>query len=166
MHWRSIRHLSRALHAASVHKVRQPATPPSEGGRTRWLTFHLTYMGNEIDVVAHHQVYGLLNRVLHIVNAFLPPGHGFTMPQMAGEPLDSHLQDVPAVRDSIQGSLDFHRELIEQFPRDIGFLRDTFALACAARDWTVAESCAAKMAALRPPLGERLARMLTASRGS
>jgi hypothetical protein len=150
MKWWSIRDLTRLLHDAPVLELADPAAAPPIGEETHLIRFHVTYMANHVDVVAQNQAVGLLNRVLRIVNTFLPPGHGITMPNMAGEEMEHHLQDVPVVTDSVAGALKFHEGWLSEHATNSALLLDTFSLACAAKNWPLAENCVTVLATSRP----------------
>lgn len=151
MQWRSIRHLARALHRAPVTRIQQPANPPPTDDSYHLISFNLSYFGNRKNIVLKDNVVGLMNRVLRIVNAFLPEAHGFTLPQMAGDPLEHRVQDVPPVTDSVVGALGYHEEWLAADPENQFILRDTFALACAAEEFAKADEFLSRLAAKKVP---------------
>jgi hypothetical protein len=144
----SIRWLSRQLKAASALELKAPVGN-DRGGQGPQLSFRLTYFEHEINIAVKGRVYGLMYHVLRIVNSYMPPGHGFSMPEMAKEqdmPEPDHLQKIPPVADSLAGSLSFHRhQLMRAHPRDAALVKDTFALACAQGDFSIAEECIQKL---------------------
>jgi hypothetical protein len=73
---------------------------------------------------------------------------------------------VPPVKDSIQGALGYHQAWLLDTPGDVALLRDTFALACAARDWAVAENCLGRLVDLQSqgPLRSDLTEILQAAK--
>lgn len=150
MHWRSIRCLSRELHAAPVLDLADPIAVPPVGEQTHLIRFHVAYMANDIDVIAQNQAVGLMNLVLCIVNTYLPPEHGITMPGMAERRMDHRLQDVPELTDSLADALSFHEQWLADHAPNPAVLRDTFGLACVAADWGLAERCIRTMAGARP----------------
>lgn len=163
--WRSIRILSRNLHRAPVKDVKAPPkSPPVEPGSNHHIRLQVTYLANEIDVVAVNQNVGLMNRVVRIINAFLPKDHAVTMPNMLGTPEVHRVQDVPEVRDSLTGAKQFHEKLLLERANDSSLLEDTFALAVAASDWSLASSCVTRIAQLKPTRAAALSKLLAESR--
>jgi hypothetical protein len=167
------RQLARLLHRRGVLALDQEQGDRRE---TKGVSLRLSYRAfeNERIVVASGQVHGSFVGVLHVVNAYVPPGEEFTLPGMVGDPLPSNLIGVPAPAESVPGALAFHEQLLAQHPNDADLLLDTFALSCAARDrakaeqllsrWTAAADIGASAAApfADPPrlLPDMLRRML------
>ncbi len=174
---RSVRMLSRLLYQSSVQDI--PVTVGDLGGGLGpWLKMlyqsrsrppddlrakdpePAERIGEPREIMVHLRVFGPMNRVLHIVNSFLPEGHGFSMPEMVGMPEPFHAVEVPAVIESVEGSLRFHLELLkmERFSeaaaskdprlrlRRNQLQRDTFALACVQGDIAAAEECFRELA--------------------
>jgi hypothetical protein len=162
----SIRDLSRLLHGAPVQELKDPVAVPPIDKRTHLLRFHLVYMANDIDVVAQNQVVGLMNRAVRIVNTFLPPDGSITMPNMAGDDDPHHLQDVPKVTDSLAGALSFHETWLSARATDPGLLRDTFGLACTAKNWELAQTCVTAMSTARPADAVMMIQILADSRAA
>ena len=168
----SVRMLSRLLYQSSIQDI--PVTVGDMGGGTGpWL--RMLYesrsrppdgsadsdpdpappAGEPQEITVHLRIFGPMNRVLRIVNSFLPKGHGFTMPGMVGMEEPLHAVEVPPVTTSVEGSLRYHVELLKmarfsgpavtkdprlQLRRN-QLQRDTFALACLHGDIAVAEEC-------------------------
>ena len=161
----SIRSLSRELHRVPVLEVQRVVNPPTEADYHR-IDFHLTYKGNEVDVELRDELPGLASRVLGVVNGYLPAEHGITMPRVAPYPTENRVQDVPDIGDSVEGALDYHRRWLADNPASAEILSDTFALACVAREWDVADACLAELVKVRPEDGEALRQVLRDARGS
>jgi hypothetical protein len=148
----SVRMLSRMLIQSSIKDIPE-VVGNTAGGEGEWLKMRYQSRGSTKEIAVHVQIFGPMNRVLHVVNSFLPEGHGFKMPEMVGVVEPPHVAEVPAVKDSLEGSLGYHRKLLlmERFSeeavakderrrgRRIQLQCDTFALACAQRDIAVAE---------------------------
>ena len=84
----------------------------------------------------------ILRRILRMTNAFLPAEAAFPSGDEADERVESRVQDVPPLLDSVAEALAFHRERSREGLSDQQWRRwqqDTFALACAAEDWDCAQ---------------------------
>ena len=156
MAWQSIRYLSRELDQAPVLELRQAPFPAvKDGTEVQRIALDLTYMGNRVDVVMQGAVMGLMNRVLRVVNQYLPAAAAFA----ASDGLESRRQDVPAFTTEARVALQRHRAWLEDFPEDPSVLRDTFSLACWVHEWSTAEDCARRLAevdAARGPVYRRI----------
>ena len=160
----SIRSLSRELDSVPVLEVQRIVNPPTEADYHS-IEFRLTYKGNEVDLVLKDVVPSLANRVLGVVNGYLPAEHGITMPRIAPYPVENRVQDVPDIGDSVEGALDYHRRWLAESPADVEILGDTFALACVAQDWEFANACLEELVEKRPEDGEALRQVLRDARG-
>lgn len=155
----SIRMLSRMLFQSSIKDI--PPTVGSTGtGTGPWLKMLYRSSGDVQEIMVHGRIFGPMNRVLHILNSFLPVGSGFTMPEMVGMPEELHVVEVPEVTESVEGALGFHRKMLEMerfseaaVTRDpilryrrYQLRRDTFALACVQGDVPVAEKLLEELA--------------------
>lgn len=140
--------LARKLHRRGVLDL-----DPEQGDRreTQGVSLRLAYraFGNEKVVIASGQIHGSLVRVLHVVNAYVPPAEVFTLPGMVGDPEPRTLTGVPPLADGILGALTFHESLLESRPGDPDLLLDAFALACVAPDRAAAERLLARWSAAR-----------------
>ena len=123
--------LARKLHRRGVLELE-----PVQGDQreTHGVSLRLLYraFGNERVVVASGQIHGSLVRVLHVVNAYLPPGEVFSLEGMAGDPEPSNLTGVPQLVEGVAGALHWHEERLGERPEDPELMLDTFALACSA----------------------------------
>ncbi len=148
----SIRMLSRMLFQSSIKDI--PATVgDTDGGEGPWLKMLYRANGDTQEVMVYIRIFGPMNRVLHILNSFLPEYHGFTMPELIGTPEEPHVVEVPPVTESVEGALTFHRKMLEMkrfsvaaaardelvHHRRYQLQRDTFALACVQGDIPTAE---------------------------
>jgi len=148
----SIRMLSRMLSQTSIKDI--PATVGNvSGGEGAVLKMLYRRDGNPQEIMVYIRIFGPMNRVLHVLNSFLPEGHGFTMPEMVGMPEEAHVVEVPPVAESVEGALGFHRKMLEMKrfseaaaakdplvrKRRYQLQRETFALACVHGDIPVAE---------------------------
>ncbi len=141
----SVRHLTRLLDTSGIAQVpRVVGGAAAASGPSIAVQWHA--FGKRKRITLQGSVYGPMNRALHVVNSFLPPGHGFALAEMSGDVEPSHLQDVPPVTTSVSDSLDFHRQLFEKFPDDSRLLKDAFALACVQGRWPWAQDFLAKLA--------------------
>lgn len=100
--------------------------------------------GKEHAVTAVGQVHGALVRVLHVVNAHLPPSESFFLPGMTGDPEPENLADVPAPVAGAPGALAWHEEQLRADGDQPGLLLDAFALACRAKDRARSEALLAR----------------------
>jgi hypothetical protein len=135
--------LARKLHRRGVLDLdeRQGDQRATEG---RSLRMSYTAFGEERVVVASGQVHGSFVRVLHVINAYLPPGESFELSGMVGDPEPANLTGVPSPVDGVVGAMAFHERLLEQHPENRDLLLDTFALACAAGERAKAERLLAR----------------------
>lgn len=164
MDWKSIRMLVRDLHEDAAKDLGAQLSVPSTDEKTRRIGLRLIYMANVVDVVAENQMVGLMNSVVRVINARLPKEHPITMPNMLGKVLEHRLQDVPPVTDSVVGAKRFHETWLGDNKDDAAILRDTFALACEAKDWSLAKSCVARIVVAEPAVGAALDAILAARR--
>lgn len=154
----SIRMLSRMLYQSSIKDI-PPVVGSTSTGMGRWLKMLYRSNGDAQEISVHGRIFGPMNRVLHILNSFLPEGHGFTMPEMVGMPEEPHVVEVPPVAESVEGALGFHLKMLgmKRFSeatvakdplmskRRYQLQRDTFALACVHGDIPVAEDLLGQM---------------------
>ncbi|MGE3174326.1 MAG: hypothetical protein AB7O97_16980 [Planctomycetota bacterium] len=110
------------------------------GSDGKSLRLEYEAFGQRQVVIASGQVHGSFVRILHVVNAYLPPGEGFELEGMMGDPVPSNLTGVPAPSEGVRGALAFHEGLLEQHPHRPDLLLHTFALAVAAGKRAEAES--------------------------
>ncbi len=138
---------ARKLHARKVLALEQEQGDRRE---TAGVSLRLSYraFGREVLVVASGQIHGSVVRVLHVVNAYLPPGEVFRLPGMVGDPDPVRLTGVPAPVDDLAGSLEFHRDLLRRRPDDGDLMIDTFALLCASGERAEAEAVLARWSKL------------------
>jgi hypothetical protein len=166
------------LLARKVHRRGVLDLEPVQGDQndTRGVSLRLYWraFGNERTVVASGQIHGSLVRVLHVVNAYLPPDEAFSLAGMAGDPEPTNLTGVPEPVEGVVGALAWHEERLGERPEDADLMLDTFALACTAGErakadrllhrWSTLVSVRATSAApfTDPPrlLPEMLQRML------
>ena len=156
----SVRMLSRLLNQASIKDIPPLVGNVAGGGQGQWLRMLYRSGEERRDVMVRSRIFGPMNRVLHIVNSFLPADHGFIMPEMVGMPEPRHVVELPLVKESVEGSLGYHRELLKMprfseaaVAKDPGLRelrvqlqRDTFALACVQHDIAVAAECFRELA--------------------
>lgn len=133
----SVRLLSRKLHKAGALDLAGQVEPRS-GDRV--LNFGLRSGGKQVQVTAFGQVRGSLARQVRIANSYMPERCEFVPAGMGGDPEQNRLRGVPAPVESLDGSLAFHLELLERFPKDAMLLLDAFVLACAKGDRELARS--------------------------
>lgn len=69
----------------------------------RWRAF-----GEERRTIARGRVYGVVVEALHVINAYLPAGHAFELPDMTGEPEPPRLSRVPVPARSVDDAYAVH----------------------------------------------------------
>ncbi len=125
MHPNSVRMLGRLLQRAGIMDagVAPPAgRAPTDGDVTiRWSAF-----GDSGSVPSWSEDPVLFDRLLQVVNAFVPAGHEFDDP--AGEKEPRHVADVPEPVRSVQGAIEAYQALIERRPDDQELKRELRAL--------------------------------------
>lgn len=133
----SVRLLSRKLHKAGALDL---ASQVEARSGDRVLAFGLRSGGRQVQVTAFGQVRGALARQVRIANSYMPERREFLPAGMGGDPEENRLRGVPAPVESLEGSLAFHLELLERFPKDAMLVLDAFVLACAKGDRDLASS--------------------------
>jgi len=135
----STRLLARQLYKRGVLELDQ-AQGDQRATDQRSIRLSYRAFGNERLVVAAGQIHGAMVRILHVVNAYLPPGdsHRFRLPGMAGDPEPEQLSFEDWLRpvDDAAGALVCHLQLLDLHPDDPELLLSAFALACWERDRT------------------------------
>jgi hypothetical protein len=133
----SVRLLSRKLHKAGALDL---AGQVEARSGDRVLNFGLRSGGKQVQVTAFGQVRGPLARQVRIANSYMPERCEFLPSGMGGDPEQNRLRGVPGPVESLDGSLGFHLELLERFPKDAVLLLDAFVLACAKGDRELART--------------------------
>jgi len=166
LHARSIRSLSRWLDQENVKDFNLPDDLDPPAGDVEVVEFGLVYSDNEVILVTHGRVFGQMRRVLRAINAFLPEQAGFPNGDLAADRAPSRVQDVPPLLDSPVAALAYHQERLQGGFAENSWRRDTFALACAAGDWVLAQKTLSAMSKLTEP--DRLAyqKILAGAKGS
>ncbi|MEZ5962229.1 MAG: hypothetical protein R3F56_00155 [Planctomycetota bacterium] len=96
----------------------------------RWRAF-----GEERRTVARGRVYGPVVSAINVINAYLPAGCAFALPDMTGEPEPPRLTRVPQPERSVAGALELHREWAARWDDpDVQWRIEMFALAARAGD--------------------------------
>lgn len=147
----STRGLARKLHRRGVLDLQSIQGDERQPGEGRALSLRYQAFGRSKNVIARGQIHGPMVRVLHVVNSYLPEGVEFDMPGMVGDREPRRLTNVPPPTEDLEGSLEFHRELLERFPEDTELTLDAFALACRAGQRDVAEELLARYLELTEP---------------
>lgn len=100
----STRLLARKLEKRGVFALREVEGDQRET-HGRSLRLMVTMFGDRHEVRASGQVHGEFARVLHLVNAHVPPGEPFLLPGMIGDAEPSPLRGVPAPVEDAAGAL-------------------------------------------------------------
>jgi hypothetical protein len=133
--WRMLPEITRQL-ARKMHKRGILDLEPLQGDQreTGGVALRVRYraFGQERLAVASGRIHGAMVRLLHGVNAYLPPGETFEMLGMAGDRDPQTQRGIPAAVDDLPGALQFHEEVLAGRSDDRELLLDTFALACKA----------------------------------
>jgi hypothetical protein len=156
----AIRSLSRkaSQRAANVNPEPGPAVdaPPverpaehAEEPPPQHLRFLCRAMGETHSGNADGPSFSAIAGVLSVVNQFVPPGEEFRLPGTTPLPGNNMLLEVPQPRRDLEGSLQFHLGLVTRYPADVDLVRDTFAVACKARDRAAAEAMLARYRRLK-----------------
>ncbi|MCA8944484.1 MAG: hypothetical protein KDB80_18125 [Planctomycetes bacterium] len=135
----SLRWLSRLASRAGLFRsdsaFESNATPVDSHVELRWTGFDSAgRLSSEIDSG------GVLDRMIHVVNAFLPEGRSFGFSGMTGDEEPRSVSRVPEPLEWVDGSLRRHRWYVGRFDDDADFAIDTLAIACRAEDREVAEA--------------------------
>jgi len=166
LHARSIRSLSRWLDQENVKDFNplDDLNPPD--GEVKVVECGLVYSDNVVSLVTRGRVFGQMRRVLRAINAFLPEQAGFPNGDEDDERAPSRVQDVPPILDKMVVALAYHQERLQGGFAENSWRRDTFALACAAGDWVLAQKTLSAMSKLTE--SDRLAyqKILAGAKGS
>lgn len=106
--------------------------------------------GGEGQVSSYVDNGGSLDRIVHVVNSFLPEGHAFRFEALSGEPEPKRLVRVPEPLDSGAGALLCHRRFVETWPDEPALQLDLFALAWAEGDVDTARGAFESLTRLGP----------------
>ena len=166
LHPRSIRKLARWLDHEAVKDMALPVDGESSADDSSEVAFGLVYSKNVVTLVARGPVFGQLRRVLRTVNSFLPDSAGIPNGDLAEDRAASQVQDVPPLVESVPEALAYHRQRLEHGPVEPSWRRETFALACAARDWSLAQETLAGMSKLTDADRAQYQEILVAVRGA
>lgn len=124
----SVRSLTRALQAAGLFQSETVVgieVDAEDVVAIAWRAF-----GEERRIVARGRVYGSVVEALHVVNAYLPAGCAFTLPDMTGEPEPPRLSGIPPPARSAEGAYRLHAEWAANWPDlDLQWRTEFFALA-------------------------------------
>ncbi len=148
LHARSIRSLSRWLSQEHVKELNLASEVKPQGVEVSVVEFGLVYAQNVVKGVARGTMRGPLRRVVRAVNAFLPAQAAFPNGDELAARAESRVQDVPLLQDSVTDALSYHLQHLSEGSADSQWQRDSFALACAARNWVVATETLANMSQL------------------
>lgn len=117
-----------------------------------WRSF-----GREGKISSFYDNGGVLDRVVHIVNAFVPKDRTFSYPELSGEDEPRHVSRVPEPLRYLDGALLCHRQFADLFRDDADMQLDLFALAYTARNAEVARLALDRIVAIGPgPFAEDL----------
>lgn len=129
----STRSLARGLYQAGLFQIDTVIGADTEAEDViaiRWRAF-----GDERRSVARGRVYGAFVDVLHVVNAYLPSGCAFALPDMTGEPQPPRLSGVPAPPRSVPQAHQLHTKWAGDWEDpDLQWRIEQFALAVRAGD--------------------------------
>jgi hypothetical protein len=123
----SLRSLGRSLAQAGLFDLDAPggADPDAtEVVAVIWRGF-----GREGEAIGRGRVYGPMVQVLHIINAYLPQGRSFELPDMTGEPERPRLGGVPQPAFSAEESYAQHLAWEGRFAGDVRWQVELLALA-------------------------------------
>lgn len=96
----------------------------------RWRAF-----GEERRTVARGRVYGPIVGALNVINAYLPSGCAFALPDMTGEAEPPRLSRVPQPVRSVSGAYRLHQAWADEWPQpDVQWQIELLALALRAGD--------------------------------
>jgi len=129
----STRTLARGLYEAGLFQVDTVVGTDVDAEdvvAVRWRAF-----GEERRAVGRGRVYGPFIASLHCINAFLPPGCAFTLPDMTGEPQPPRISGAPAPLRSVEGAYRLHQDWARRDEdHDMQWQIEFYALAVRAGD--------------------------------
>ena len=166
LHPRSIRKLARWLGQENVKSLAVSADSQTSGEGSSEVELGLVYSSKVVTVVTRGAAFGQLRRVLRVVNSFLPDVAGFPNGDGESDRAASQVQDVPSLLDSLPESLAYHRQSLEDGPVASDWQLETFALACANRDWSFAQQVLSGMSELSDADRARYQGILVAARSA
>jgi hypothetical protein len=129
----SLRTLARLLNRAGLYEL-DVGQDVNRGIDDPVVVVHWRAFGGAGQISSLVDSGGVLDRVVHVINSFLPPERAFAYPELSGEIEPPHVSRAPAPLDWIGGALICHKKLVELHPDDIGLRLDLLALAVEARD--------------------------------
>jgi len=129
----STRNLARSLYRAGLFQSETVVgvdVDAEEVVAIRWRAF-----GEERRTIARGRVYGPVVQALHVVNAYVPAGCAFVLPDMTGEPEPVRLSRVPLPAHSVDGAYGLHQAWAADWDEpDLQWRLEVFALALRAKD--------------------------------
>lgn len=135
----SVRILSRLVGKAGLFRddiVRASNAPASD----RAVEIQWTAFGSSGRIDNLLETGGVLDRVVHVVNAFLPATREFRFDGLSGDSEPPRVSRAPEPLEWTEGALRRHRWYVDRFEADRQFAVDALAIACRARDRNVAEA--------------------------
>ncbi len=129
-----VRLLARRLHQRGIASLETLQGAGIDAPEQSALRLSHRAFGHARTVVAAGQVHGALVRVLHVANAYLPPGASFALPGMVGDPEPVHLTGLPQPTTGAFAALGWFEEQAEAEGADADTLLAAFALSCRTGD--------------------------------
>lgn len=129
----STRSLARSLYQAGLYQVETVVGTDTDAEEV--IAIAARAFGDQRRLVARGRVYGAVIDVLHVVNAYVPPGCAFALPDMTGEPQPSRLSRVPQPPRSVEGAYRLHQQWADRWQTpDVQWRIEALALALRAGD--------------------------------
>lgn len=124
-----VRSLARRLQERGVTAIDTTQGERGAAGDTglvlRWRAF-----GSERLLTVRGRVHGQMAQILRIVSSMLPDGERFAFVDADDRPVVSVLRGVPAPAVDIDGALQAHQALLQQYGADPAWMLDAYVLAC------------------------------------
>ncbi len=140
----STRSLARGLYQAGLFQIETVVGTDADAEDV--IAIALRAFGEQRRLVARGRVYGSVIDVLHVVNAYVPPGCALALPDMTGEPQPPRLSQVPQPVRDVAGAYRLHREWAARLPAmDVQWRIELFALAVRAGDLPMARDVLAAL---------------------
>ncbi len=146
----SVRQFSRLLQSAKLLE-NDSAQMFNTGEGVEHVVVNWRAFGRAGQVSSRENSSGVLDRVVHIVNSYLPKGCAFAFPELSGEVEPPHVTRVPDPLEWAPGSIICHRKFTQLYPDDRNLWLDLFALAIVEGDAELAREVYEEVAERGPP---------------
>lgn len=146
----NVRLLARKLHKQQLGVLTQAEIGGVLDQSRRWRISYRA-ANTQSELVVGGQINRLLVGIFNVINNHVPPGEGFALQGLSGDPDPVSYSNIQAPVASVQGALGAYSGLLLARPAEADLLLETFALACTAKDRKFAAELLARFSALPPP---------------